>query len=779
MSDQPTNDQQPTTNNQRPAVQYLTTLAPKLTAVLRQHAPVVAAYLILTLFFTYPLPLHLTDAIAGEHVADTLQNYWNLWWTGHALLTLHENPFYATFIQYPFGLPLFFHTYNFLNGFLSVPLQLCCGTPAAYNLMFVFSFVMSGIGAYILVFYLSQGWELPASNPAPVSNPTADDNPPPALNRRATDLRFRQGPAFIAGLIYAFSPYMAFHLKAGQPFMTSLEWFPLYLWLLLRGLREHGRWLPLAALFLVMIGLTDWHYTVYALLLTGIVWLYEALQVRRWRDLSRLVGKGAVVGILFALGMAPILIPMFRELGQQEYATRDLRHSIFHSTDLMAFFLPSIFHPLWGEWANEIFSARLVEPFIAGGVASLGVVPLVLALCGVLGDRRRSRLFVLLVLIFFVLALGPYLRVNGWKSIETAHPIPLPYLLFRQLPFMDIHRIPSRFVSVVMLSLAVLAAMGITWLWQRPAVARLSRRRQSMLLLLLALLVLFEYWPYPFKMTPVDASQVPPFYRQISHDPEAYAILEVPDLDFRSMFYQTYHGKPIMGGQIARPRGHPWRRARFFGALLRVVPAWEDVGKDDSASAVRSALRCQGIRYVVFYQHAVGEATRGRIDRLERGLFADSTPVYSDASMHVYEVQQEHRDEPYWTLDPRQWNAVEAMGTAGVRGRWAVGETGSVLISACGQTHALLDFDIFGYGENRTIEITQNEQIIGRFALPLGWVRRVTLPLALQPGENRVELRSIEPATPAPIAARDESTDAPAETRKLSFNLSQVSVVSY
>ena len=31
-----------------------------------------------------------------------------------------------------------------------------------------------------------------------------------------------------------------------------------------------------------------------------------------------------------------------------------------------AFFLPSIFHPLWGEWASTIFYGRLVLPTYSG-----------------------------------------------------------------------------------------------------------------------------------------------------------------------------------------------------------------------------------------------------------------------------------------------------------------------------------------------------------------------------------------------------------------------------
>jgi hypothetical protein len=717
-----------------------------LRRLLWRHGLAAVAYLGLALLFTYPLVAQLNTAIMGEHAPDTRQNYWNMWWTTHALVELGQNPFVATAIQHPFGLPLLFHTYNFLGNLLLLPVVVCCGTPAAYNLLFVLEIALAGVGAYVLVAYLTR----------------------------------QRGAAFVAGLIYAFSPYVAFHLKAGQPFMVAVQWFPFYLWLLLRGLRERWQFLPPAALLLVLIGLTDWHYVVYALLLTGVVGLYEALRLRGWRALRGLVGRLALVGALFTLGMLPVLVPMFLELGREEYASRDLRHSIFHSTDLAAFFVPSIFHPVWGEWASSIFYGRLVEPFIAGGMATLGLVPLLLALCGLLGDRRRGALFGLIFLVFFVLALGPYLRVYGWQSYASATPIPLPYLLFRALPFMDIHRIPSRFVSVVMLALAVLAGLGVAWLAQRPRVASMPRWRQYALLAALVLLVLFEYWPRPFAMLPVGAETLPPFYRQISQDEERYAILEIPDLDALSMFYQTHHHKPIMGGQISRPRGHPWRGARFFDSLVRVDPGWQDVGGDNSAALVRSQIRCQGVRYVVFYQQEVGGATRRRIDQLERELFGGVSPSYEDAIMRVYEVQNNHPEQPYWTLAPREWHEAEGIPELDVVSRWSASDSAGLLVYPCAeqqQQHALVQFDIFSYGQDRTLELVVNGTPAGSFDVPLGWVRQVRLVVPLQAGENRIELRSREPAA---TLVNEPATAGEAPTRRaVSFNLSQVSVVSY
>ncbi len=722
----------------------------RLATTLRRHTLALLLYVVLAVGFTYPAILHMGTAITGEHRGDTLQNYWNLWWTAEALLHLHQNPFEASYLHYPFGLGLYFHTYNGMNGLLSLPLQACCGTAAAFNALNMFALVMSGVGMYALVLFI------------------------------ISPLPERRFIAFIAGGIYAFSPYMAFHLKVGQPFMLSLEWFPLYLLMLLKALRApvapRRTWPALlaAALLLIIIGLTDWHYTMYALLLTALVGGFEAVRQRQRAARLRLGQSLALLGVLFALGMAPVLVPMLHDLAEGNNAVRDLRHSIYHSTDVLAFFFPSIYHPLWGEWASAVFHERLVERFITGGVASLGYVPLLLALCGAVGERQRSRLFVLVFVVFFLLALGPYLRINGYNTYESRLPIPLPYLLFRQLPFMDIHRIPSRFVSLVMLALAVLAALGMQWLLQRPALAQRPRWQRGSLLALLALLVLFEFWPRQFGMTPTTADQVSPFYRQLASERASAALLEIPGLDYRSMFYQTHHGMPIMGGNISRPQGHEWRRARLLGAPIQVVPPWDDVGVDESAAATRSALRCQGVRYVVVYTQETGEATRSRIRRVEQHLFADIAPVYEDETLRAYEVFNEQPQHPYWTPDPDEWYAPEPVAPGGGIGRWSVGEGGSLLIYPCGaqQQQARVQFDVFGFGQHRTVALHHNGASLGSFGVPPGSVRRIALVVPLQPGENRLTLHSAEPATsPA-------GSTTPGDARLVSLNLSHVSVIA-
>ncbi|NJP04583.1 MAG: hypothetical protein HC837_02595 [Chloroflexaceae bacterium] len=372
--------------------------------------------------------------------------------------------------------------------------------------------------------------------------------------------------------------------------------------------------------------------------------------------------------------------------------------------------------------------------------------------------------------VFGLLALGPYLRIGGLNTAEQSWPVPLPYLLFRELPFMDIHRIPSRFVSMVTLALAVLVGLALAWLWEAGRRHRLALRWRWVVLVVLTAGMLFEYWPRPFTLTPIGSEQIPPVYRAWASEGPGGPILEVPDLDYLSMFYQTHHRRPTTAGNISRPRGHVWRRMRLMDPMIRVMATWDDMGVDQSPAAIRSALRCQGIEQVVFYQQAVGQVTRKRIDAVEAYVFGDIAPDYADEATHVYTVELERPAQPYWTHDPNEWYELDLVGDGQTPGRWAVGGDGSLLIVPCGQEQVAARFAVAGIGGDRTLEVLLNDQLLTTMALREGWIRQVQLLLPLQPGTNRLRLRSIEPPTTA--ADRGQRDDP----RELSFNLSQVSI---
>ena len=138
----------------------------------REGVIVTVTFTILTLILTYPVILKLSTHFMCDG-GDGFQNMWNMWWLKTSLLSLKTNPYYTTYLHYPDGISLLFQTFNPFNGLISIPLQFMFKMEIIYNLIVIFSFIMSGIGMYLLARYLIK-------------------------NRPA---------AFIAGAIYTFCPF--------------------------------------------------------------------------------------------------------------------------------------------------------------------------------------------------------------------------------------------------------------------------------------------------------------------------------------------------------------------------------------------------------------------------------------------------------------------------------------------------------------------------------------------------------------------------------------------
>lgn len=164
------------------------------------------------------------------------------------------------------------------------------------------------------------------------------------------------------------------------------------------------------------------------------------------------------------------------------------------------FFTQFSFHPY--------YLGLLVAPFLRGNpypntsvevTAYVGLVPLLLALYGVLGKRDRESLF------WIGLGLGAVILAFGGYT-------PL-YPALRGLPFFNLFRVPARFLFPFELSLVMLAARGFDALCVRASEDAASTRRVLGLILFFAVLTLLivfltyvlptEWWLDAWQLLPV------------------------------------------------------------------------------------------------------------------------------------------------------------------------------------------------------------------------------------------------------------------------------------
>ncbi|MCS7221878.1 MAG: interleukin-like EMT inducer domain-containing protein [Anaerolineae bacterium] len=627
----------------------------------RAHALVVALFVVLAFGLSYPLPLRFTTHTPGTATwaFDESTFLWNIWYFKHALLNLGTSPLHSELIWYPLGIDLILHTYNFFNALLAFPLQLAWGLVPASNSTLIFATALSGYGAYLLARQLLRDWHLLPSGSV------------------------GHLPPLLAGLIYAFGSNRAVYLALGHYDMVTTGCIPLYALYLVRSLRASGPmrrsdWhnATMAGLFFALAALAEMIFAVFLALLT-LIFAITALQfssASHWPFVLRLTSvlkRLAVIALVAALLWGPVFIPIVREFISGDYALEGWGEGLKLSTDLLGFITPTALHPIWGEnWQRAL---RAVEEgtarFSDVNTVFIGWVTLALALIGALVSGWRGRPWRWTALLFGLFCLGPLLQINGRYEFsldrllgERGVTFPMPFALLHYIPFVKANRAPNRNSVVLMLGIAVLAALAVAWITtarrQNALLARGMRRIGNLLSVVLAVAILFEHAAIPMPLT--DA-RVPAIYRQIAAEPDEFAILQLP-LGWRNsfgvfgsewtqvQFYQTVHGKPMLGGNISRAPSFKmeyFRRLPLFQAIAEVEFGQPVSPEVDAAARAQAAelMYLYDVRYLVILPPIPGRypyidtyaATREYVLSL---LPVEPKPFYDEGGVQAYRILQ-------------------------------------------------------------------------------------------------------------------------------------------
>ncbi|MFP4436114.1 MAG: ArnT family glycosyltransferase [Chloroflexaceae bacterium] len=408
-------------------------------AWLRQHWPAFAGYVVLTAIMLLPLIVRLPTHIIGPP-GDNLEYLWKMHWFSTALIEQHVSPVFAPQIFYPGGADLTVSEVAPAHHLLGVPVTWLFGPVVGYNLVMVSTFVLTAFFTYLL----------------------------------ARRLGARPGAAWVAGIIFAFCLRRYFHAN-GHFGMMGSQWVALTLYGWEGVLTRRRTWdgyvagmgYVLAAWSSLMYGATlPFFLAAYTPLRLGLRQLPELLPA--WRPLL-------VMGTLCVALVLPLAQPYYEAQQQGSTFKHIYSQLILHAAVPEAYFLPNPFHPLWGDWASQFYRADAGEQYVAFGYTALA-----LALVGFwLGRRQRVvQALALLIVINFVMTLGPELRLNEGNSI----PLPAKFL-YAHAPVLGNIRTWARMVLYLVLCAALLAAL---------ALSRLPQRRYRAGWIMAAVLVLVE-----------------------------------------------------------------------------------------------------------------------------------------------------------------------------------------------------------------------------------------------------------------------------------------------
>ncbi|MGD0878419.1 MAG: hypothetical protein ABSA01_09770 [Anaerolineales bacterium] len=460
---------------------------------------------------TYPLILKFSKYFFSDK-QDGIQNIWNLWWVNLSVLRpdLHPTIWQTNMLHWPFGISLYAQTLNPFNGYLAVFLLRFLSLIATYNAIKIFAFVMAGLTMYWFSYYVTRSF----------------------------------WGSILAGFIFTFSGYHFLHAQ-GHLQLVSLEWIPLFIlcWYILIT-RPHPVTAVAAAIVLWMLVLCDYYYFLYCVITAIFIFIWYAIISKNVRFILK---KQYFVALTIFSVVALLLIgPIVGSLVVSNY--RDplvgIHSAATYSLDLFALIIPGQ-NWLFNQWTQAYWSK-----LPGGGTESsvyLGITVFILA--GYVwikrktsepGIRQQIYLWLVTMLFFFLMALGPALQIMGKNVWDKA----MPYtLMLDVLPFMKLSGVPVRMVVMVIFGASFLSAIGF-----RDLIKNFARKR--ILAFVLLAVLLFETLPSPL---PTLQIQVPGYVTALAGLPNDGGVLDLVTKDLAlPLYYQTIHGKPITGGYVSR-----------------------------------------------------------------------------------------------------------------------------------------------------------------------------------------------------------------------------------
>lgn len=561
-----------------------------------------AAYLALTIVATWPLARGLGRDVPAD-LGDPVFVMWALAWDCEQLLALLRGDFsrLATFfdanIFHPLPLTLAYSEHFIAQAVQILPVWALTHNPIlCYNLLYLSTFVLSGLGAYLFVRELT-------------GSPRA---------------------AFVAGVLFAFAPYrfpQSSHLQ-----VLSSQWMPFALY----GLRRFfdsldaqttsgGRWRPLfgAVAALVAQNLSCTYYLMFfaPFVIPYVVW--EIWSRRAWSR-TRLWMQLVTAAVVVAVPTVPMLLP-YAMVQEQLQIARSRGELSMYAADVYSWATAVSEQILWGSTARvfpkaegDLFPGLIAVFLTLIGVATwrrdaslsappvtstawvlLGLAAIHLVIAGATLLYRRFvldvglftirvtnvdqlllRAFLLVLLAAFVSPgcrsrIAAFMRTRGffllalllamWLSLGIApqtlgRPLNLTglyQLLYSYVPGFDGLRVPARFNMIAVLMLAVLGGYGAAalarWRWATPALVIVTTAFFAETLVR----------PFPINGTGTlrdyttpeariyRPARAPAVYRRLAQESGvvlAELPLGQPDYDIRAMFYSIVHHARLLNG---------------------------------------------------------------------------------------------------------------------------------------------------------------------------------------------------------------------------------------
>ena len=439
----------------------------------RDLAWVTLLYTLLAVALTAPLSLHPATRVVND-TPDTHLFLWTLAWNTHAFVAAPLSIF-DTNIYAPYQNTLAYSENLIGVSLIAAPVIWLTGNIVlALNVVVLTITVLCGVGAYLLA--------------------------------RANHLG--RASSVLAGLVFAFAPSRFFRL--GQLHLAAVQWVPFclaFVHLYLDRGRRRDLWLATA--FFTLQVLSSGHGAAF-LAVSLVVLIGYRLALGEPLAVARRIWDFGLPGLAL-VAPAVLMMAPYRSVQAEMGLRRTLENWTVTPISYVA--SPAHIH----QWVLSLFTqVELTE--VASAFLFPGILPVLLGLAaflpaspaGSLRDRLRTnpaRAYGLLALVSLLVFLPPPFSI--WPAVYW-------------LPGFNFVRVPSRFVILTTLVLAILLAVGVERLTAR---ARPSRRLAAAAIVGVLLIAESVVAPIPGVPYRVPA---PAVERWLDTRPKPFLVAEAP-----------------------------------------------------------------------------------------------------------------------------------------------------------------------------------------------------------------------------------------------------------
>ena len=490
-------------------------------------------------------------------------------------------------------------------------------------------------------------------------------------------LKIGQGLSTLIALIFGFTPFLS-HRIQGHYTYIPIYFFPLtFLMLkkLLETIKTKDKYIIsfLFGFLMAVILLSNFYY--FFMIILGFIFFAGYWLFIDKKKLLILLKKNiayffiSIVSAIFFL--IPWILAVYDLIKTQGLVkTPGFGGAITLSADILSFFTPSEYNPIYKIFFSMLasiiplfskynhFFLNSWERFAYPGIIVLGIYFLIILLKILkkfpFNLWNKIKQYFVVSLVFAVLTLGPFLKVfNRWSiNLEGVSVVfPLPFLLLHYTPGLSTLRAPSRFTPIFIFLACIVAAYVINFIF-----IKISKKRQIILLIGLFLIFFIDqFYAIPTKLNQEIPTQI---YNYLKDKPQG-TVLEIPFTvrdgfqyigfvhAIQPMAGQLIHGKPIIGGYLARVSDSVfdyYENLKFINYLTKIIDKGnynplKEKPKEPVISnfpyqidEIKKELTSLNVKYIILKQD---EIYTNVVQELI--VASDYRPIFKDGQYKVYE----------------------------------------------------------------------------------------------------------------------------------------------